>query len=133
MIDSGVSSHILEVTKTSRTLNNASTLGTAQTADTLFLPSIHELGFTTEYESGPAYSDVFTDDESRRRRPYNFGTGTSNEMWWTRSAGTSYYCFTAIYGVHNYTEDNVTKTSQGGEMVNDNNMNSRYFPICFCT
>lgn len=134
MIDEELSPYILEVTKRSRTLTNL-TVGAATTTDTLFVPSLHELGIENSMESGAVYSDVFTDNESRRLRAFNFGHGSSNTNWWTRSAGsgTSQYCFSAIYGEHQVTVDNVTTTDQGGQWFNAASGNSYYYPICFCT
>ena len=132
MIDEELSPYILEVTKQSRTLTNL-TVGTATTTDTLFVPSLHELGIENSMESGAVYSDVFTGVESRRLRSFNFGHG-DNVNWWTRSAGSgSQYSFSAIYGVHNVTVDNVTTTDQGGQSFYAVVSNSFYYPICFCT
>ena len=135
MIDPDVSSHILEVSKTSRSLTGLNSLGTVESTETLFLPSVHELGIENAYESGPTYSDVFPDEESRRMVRYEFATGASNEFWWTRSAGGggNQFCFSAVNGVHNYTVDNVTYRSQGGEISDAASGNSYCFPICFCT
>lgn len=81
-IDSTVRSAIKEVTKTYYDYTSSSTLSIA---DTIWIPSYYEMGFTLApiESSGVKYDDIFTTDASRIK--YDTSTATKAN-WWLRTA-----------------------------------------------
>jgi hypothetical protein len=86
-IDSTVRSAIKEVTKTYYDYTSSSTLSIA---DTIWIPSLYEMGFTTSpvESSGVKYDDIFSSSASRIK--YNTVNKTA-AAWWLRSADDTMY------------------------------------------
>ena len=78
---------IKEVVKISSTYENGALVKDGQTSnEKLWIPSTHEVGFGTTYETtGAVYS--FLSSDAKRIRKYN----GSASYWWLRSAGSSAY------------------------------------------
>ena len=78
--------NIKEVNKTYRMKSPSDTTETI--ADTLWIPSYKEVGFTNSSyieSDGVVYSDVFTSNANRIVKQGNLGLGSAN-YWWLRSA-----------------------------------------------
>lgn len=76
-----------------KTYYDASAQATLTCSDNLWIPSSREIGFTTEESSGVIYSELFTDNNSRRRLEQN---GKYWASWWTRSNiywGANMFCW----------------------------------------
>ena len=84
LIPADVRNNIKEVNKTYRTKSPDDT--TLQIADTVWIPSSKEVGFTSSYieASGVVYSGIFNSNANRIK--YN-ASGSAN-VWWLRSAST---------------------------------------------
>ena len=95
--------NIKEVNKTYRVKSPSDTTETI--ADTLWIPSYKEVGFTNSSyveSSGVVYSDVFTNNTTRTIKQGNFGLGSAS-IWWLRSAYNAYYfSYVSSYGSESY-------------------------------
>jgi len=81
--------NIKEVNKTYRCKSPSDTTETI--ADTLWIPSHREVGFTNLYieSEGPVYSEVFNSNSNRIMKQGNLGLGSAG-YWWLRSACNTY-------------------------------------------
>ena len=85
-LPAALQSMIVPAVKTSRDYNGGSPKDLTSTLD-LWIPSYREVFGGTSYEqSGPVYSGLFADADSRTKLKY--GTSTAAE-WWLRSVDTS--------------------------------------------
>lgn len=85
-IESTVYARIKLVHKTYKDYNASAT---KTSADSIWIPSFHEMGFGTNIEnSGVVYSGLFTDNDSRIK--YAASTANSAAGWWLRSANNGY-------------------------------------------
>lgn len=81
-----VQNGIVPVTKVSATYSGAVVKDSQTTTDDVWIPSNHEVGFGTDYETtGPVYSAKFTDSTSRTK---NNASGSASS-WWLRSASSA--------------------------------------------
>lgn len=81
-IESDARNAIKEVTKTYRIGTNS----TQSVADTVWIPSAHEVYGSISYESsGPVYTAVFSSNANRIKLQ---GLSTSTSSWWLRSAAS---------------------------------------------
>lgn len=89
LIPQAVRNGIKEVTKYSKNYNTAGTaVNNVTTTDDVWIPSYREIfGGTSQETSGPVYSGVFTDANSRKKSQLG---ATSASVWWLRSAFSSY-------------------------------------------
>lgn len=103
LIPTAVASEMKEVTKHSKSINPAN--ANATTTDDIWIPSVREVNGGDGYEtSGPVYSGVFIDNNSRQKNT----TGESdNRIWWLRSAhNTTFFRRVSTKGVvGNYSAD----------------------------
>ena len=81
LISSDVQMLIKPVTKYSQTRDTGGNLaGSVETVDSIWIPSAREVGGTSWEQVGVRYSDMFPDQQSRKKE------GTS---WWTRTANST--------------------------------------------
>ncbi len=103
---------IVPVVKTSRTFTAKSQVFDVMTADEIWIPSRREVfgpGRFTEL-SGPVYSEVFDDDESR----VMFDKDGDPSWWWLRSANSS----STFHGVAGDGSNDYTNAfTEGGVVV----------------
>lgn len=93
-IESTVRLNIKEVNKTYKSYTP--TNGVLTAADTVWIPSCHEIfGDTTLENSGPIYSSIFNSTASRIKNGGAYGLGTAG-YWWLRSAGNG----ANFYSIH---------------------------------
>ena len=101
--------NIKEVNKTYRCKSPSDTTETI--ADTLWIPSYKEVGFTNASyveSDGVVYSDVFTSNANRTIKQGNFGLGSAYN-WWLRSAyNTNVFSYVNSNGNENYHYANVS-------------------------
>lgn len=88
LIPQNARSGIKSVTKVSCAYDTSGTkVPASTTTDDVWIPSTREIFGGTSYEtSGPIYSGVFTDAESRKK--YKVGASSAG-YWWLRSAGSA--------------------------------------------
>ena len=88
LIPQAVRSGIKEVTKYSKSYNSAGTaVNNAATTDDVWIPSDREIFGGSSYEtSGPVYTDLFTDEDSRKKSVVGVASAS---QWWLRSASGS--------------------------------------------
>lgn len=86
LIPETVRNAIVPVTKIQSTYTGGALVKNGQTTtDDVWIPSNHEVGFGTDYESaGAVYSGKFTNDASRIKKKNG-----SAKVWWLRSAGSA--------------------------------------------
>ena len=132
-IDPEVSERIVEVSKTSRVATSSS-VSDVTTTETVFILSAREVGLDGNIEqSGPVYSDIFSDDTSRIRRRSGYACGT-RQAWWLRSMNTSgSYYYRYILGERTESVNGQNVTVPGGDPSTVHLNTNYYFPICFCT
>ena len=110
--------NIKEVNKTYRVKSPSDTTETI--ADTLWIPSYKEVGFTNASyveSSGVVYSDVFTNNTTRVIKQGNLGLGSAYS-WWLRSACNAY---------------NFSMVRSNGSESNDNANYAYGLVLGFCT
>lgn len=81
------------VKEVNKTYYNGTSSSTKTIADTIWIPSIYEVGATgspNRESSGVAYDDLFTSDTARIKCPQ---TSNSANYWWLRSAPSDSACF----------------------------------------
>ena len=108
-LPSAVASAIIPVTKYSSTYGSAVVKDGQTTTDTLWIPSDHEMGYGTTYETqGPVYSGVFTSTASTRVKKYN----NIRTAYWSRSAGSTTN-FRGVNASGYATSDSASSSSYG--------------------
>ena len=114
LIPQAVRSGIKEVTKYSQIYNSAgSSVNNVSTTDDVWIPSRREV-FGNMETSGPVYTDLFADANSRKKSKVG---ATSASSWWLRSA-TSDAAFNSV--------------SSGGDSYNSNATHSYCVTLGFC-
>ena len=100
LIPETVRNAIKPVTKYSNIYN---TSGNAEnnvaSTETVWIPSVREVGWTYRETSGPVYSLAFTDNASRVKK--NVSTGSA-AWWWLRSASNNSFAYYVNYDGSNY-------------------------------
>lgn len=88
LIPQTVRDAIVPVTKVSSTYTGGAKVKDGQTTtDDVWIPSNHEVGFGTDYETtGAVYSGKFTSNASRIKK-----RNSSAKYWWLRSVSSAYY------------------------------------------
>jgi len=115
LIPETVRNAIVPVTKIQSTYTGGALVKNGQTTtDGVWIPSNHEVGFGTDYESaGAVYSGKFTNDASRIKKRNGSAKG-----WWLRSA---------------YNSSNFRYVNSYGYSSNSNASNAVGVALGFCT
>lgn len=94
LMPSNVAAAIKPVTKYTKTYNaSESTVNNVESADKLWTPSAREVNITGYETTGPLYSSVFADNESRKKKSISSGY---DSMWFLRTVSTTTRNFSCI-------------------------------------
>ena len=86
MLDSSSADLKAAIKEVNKTYYNYTTSKTETIADTIWIPSMYEVGFTStpRESSGVVYDDVFTASDANTTKKYDMNNSSS--AWWLRSA-----------------------------------------------
>lgn len=112
MLDSSSADLKAAVKEVNKTYYNYTTSKTETIADTIWIPSMYEVGFTStpRESSGVVYDDVFTASDASTTKKYDMNNSSS--YWWLRSAYSSSANF--WYVSNNGGANNNNANSSGG-------------------
>ena len=98
MLDSSSADLKAAVKEVNKTYYDYVTSKTETIADTIWIPSIYEVGLTStsRESSGVVYDDVFTASDANTRIKYDMNNSAS--YWWLRSAFSGSTYFWGVYG-----------------------------------
>ena len=97
MLDSSSADLKAAVKEVNKTYYNYTTSKTETIADTIWIPSMYEVGFTStpRESSGVVYDDVFTASDASTMKKYDMNN--SAYSWWLRSAYSNSNYFWYVY------------------------------------
>lgn len=112
MLDSSSADLKAAVKEVNKTYYNYTTSKTETVADTIWIPSMYEVGLTStpRESSGVAYDDVFTASDANTRIKYDMNNSSSS--WWLRSAYSSSNIFLGVRST-GYATNSSADTSFG--------------------
>ena len=100
MLDSSSADLKAAVKEVNKTYYNYTTSKTETISDTIWIPSMYEVGFTStpRESSGVVYDDVFTASDANTTKKYDMNNSSS--YWWLRSAysNSNGFWYVSSYG-----------------------------------